>query len=241
VICGSAALPQITEEVGGNNAHQHPAQQRSTFTMSFKTTIARLAGQRGPGTGSRIPVVIGAIGAALAGLTVAAGPALADTPQFTGTAVLKNVGAVDSNNGFKALCLDANSQEAHIFGGIIQWDCNLSDAYQAWTFDYAGNGQYLLQDQGTGLCADADADNAGTGGSVIQWTCSPADPFQLFYITDTGGGNLSIKSVGASNKTGTPICLDADFYTQYEFGNITQYPCNTSDAYQLWSSYHGSR
>lgn len=43
------------------------------------------------------------------------------------------------------------------------------------------------------------------------------------------------ESIGASQKTGTPLCLDADFYTQHDFGNIMQYPCNTSDSYQLWS------
>src|SRR5579862_4972083 len=114
----------------------------------------------------------------------------------------------------------ADSQQAQDYGSVIQWDCSIFDAYQKWTFVYAGNGQYLLKNQGTGFCADADADNAGSYGKIIQWTCSSSDPYQLFYITDTGGGALSIKSFGASNKSGTPICLDADFYNQNDYGDI---------------------
>jgi hypothetical protein len=35
-----------------------------------------------------------------------------------------------------------------------------------------------------------------------------------------------------------PDCLDADFYTQNNFGYIQQYDCNTSDSFQLWSIRH---
>jgi Ricin-type beta-trefoil lectin domain-like len=228
--------------IRGNNAHQLSNTAKEHLQMSFKTTVARLAGHGGPRAASRtaqrrftrLPVVVAAAGAVLAGITFAAGPALADTPQYTGTAVLQNQGAFDLDS-LEHLCLDANSGQARNFGGIIQWDCSNYDAYQTWAFVYAGNGQYLLKNQGTGFCADADASNAGSYGSIIQWTCNSSDPFQLFYITDTGGGNLSIKSFGASNAAGTPICLDADFYNQNDFGDIMQYDCNTSDSFQLWS------
>jgi hypothetical protein len=215
--------------------------------MSFKTTVARLAGHGGRGGVSRTVqrrfarVLVGAaaIGVVTASIIAAAGPALADTPQFTGVTVLRNLGARDGNNGFKYLCLDANSGEAHIFGGIIQWDCNQTDVWQQWAYVYDGNGLYQLQNQGDGLCLDADEQNAGSGGSIVQWTCNSTDAFQQFYITDTGGGVLSIKSAGASNLTGTPICVDADYYQQYELGEITQYPCNTSDSFQLWTASTG--
>jgi hypothetical protein len=215
--------------------------------MSFKTTVARLAGHGGRGGVSRTVqrrfarVLVGAaaIGAVTAGITATAGPALADTPQFTGVTVLRNLGAVDQNAPANSMCLDANSGEAHIFGGIIQWDCNQTDVWQKWAYVYDGNGLYQLQNQGDGLCLDADEQNAGSGGSIVQWTCNSSDAFQQFYITDTGGGVLSIKSVGASNLTGTPICVDADYYQQKEFGEITQYPCNTSDSFQLWTASTG--
>jgi hypothetical protein len=220
---------------GGNNAHQPSNTAKEYLHMSFKTTVARLAGRRF----ARVLVGAAAIGAVTAGITAAAAPALADTPQFTGTVAFQNVGARDGNNGFKYMCLDANSQEAHIFGGIIQWDCNTTDAWQNWTFVYDGNGLYQLQNQADGYCLDADADNAGTGGSMVQWTCNPSDAFQQFYITNTGDG-LSIKSVGASNLTGTPTCVDANYYQQYELGEIQQYPCDTSDTFQLWTYYTGN-
>ena len=213
-------------EFGATTPTGYPTQQRSIFQMSFKTTVARRF--------ARVPVLVAAAGAVLAGIGVAAGPALADTPQYTGVVVLGNQSATDPSN-FDHMCLDANSSQAQNFGQIMQWDCNIFDAYQKWALVYAGNGWYQLKNQGTGFCADADADNAGTYGSIIQWTCSSADPFQLFSISDTGGGALSIESLGASQKTGTPLCLDADFYTQKDFGGIIQYPCNTSDSYQLWS------
>jgi hypothetical protein len=214
--------------------------------MSFKTTVARLAGQRGPGAVSRTArrrfarVLVGAAatGAVLAGIAATAGPALADTPQYTGTVVFRNEGAIDQNAPANAMCLDANSQEAHIFGGVIQWDCSTTDAYQKWAFVYAGNGYYQLKNQGDGYCLDADQANAGSGGSIIQWTCNSSDQFQLFYIINTGGG-LDIQSLGASLATGTSICVDANYYQQYNFGGITQYPCNGSDSYQLWEYFNG--
>jgi hypothetical protein len=214
--------------------------------MSFKTTVARLAGQRGPGDVSRTAqrrfarVLVGAAatGAVLAGIAATAGPALADSPQYTGVVTFENEGAIDQNAPANAMCLDANSQEAHIFGGIIQWDCSTTDNYQKWAFVYAGNGYYQLQNQGDGYCLDADSDNAGSGGSIVQWTCNSSDPFQLFYPINTGSG-LDIQSLGASLKTGTSICVDANYYQQYNFGSITQYPCDASDSYQLWTFFHG--
>ena len=214
--------------------------------MSFKTTVARLAGHGGRGGVSRTAqrrfarVLAGAaaIGAVTAGIIATAGPALADTPQYSGVVDLRNEGAIDQNAPANAMCLDANSQEVQLFGGIIQWDCSPIDPWQKWALNYEGNGLYQLQNQGDGYCLDANAGDVRPGGGIIQWTCSPSDPYQLFYITNTGGG-LSIQSLGASQKAGIPMCVDANYYQQYNFGSIQQYPCNTSDTFQLWNFFTG--
>lgn len=216
--------------------------------MSFKTTIARLAGHGGRGGVSRTAqrrfarVLVGAaaIGAVTAGIVATAGPALADTPQYSGVVDFRNMGAIDQNAPANAMCLDANAQEAHIFGGIIQYDCKLGDAWQQWALNYEGNGLYQLQNQGGGYCLDANAGDVRPEGEMIQWTCNSSDPYQQFYIANTGGG-LSIQSVGASEKAGYPMCVDANYNQQYNFGNIQQYPCNTSDTFQLWSFFTGNK
>jgi Ricin-type beta-trefoil lectin domain len=152
--------------------------------------------------------------------------------------VLGNQGALDQNAPANRMCLDANSTQAHIWGGINQWDCSTTDVWQKWAFVYDGNGVYQLQNQGDGLCLDADQQNAGTGGTIMQWTCNSSDAFQQFYIANAGG-DLLLQSVGASEQSGTSICVDANYYQQWNFGQIQQYPCNGSDTFQLWSYFTG--
>jgi Ricin-type beta-trefoil lectin domain len=148
--------------------------------------------------------------------------------------VLQNQGAFDIDS-LVHLCLDADAGDVGNYGHIIQYDCANLDGYQQWAFVYVGNGRYMLRNQASGTCLDADADKVGDYDKIIQFSCNPADDYQLWYITDTGGGNLSIKSYGASNVGNGPICLDADFYQQYNTGDIIQWTCNTSDSFQLWS------
>ena len=224
-------------------------------SMSLKTTLARIVGRSCPPSVSRtaprgfgyVSVVIATVGAVLA-IVLAAAPASAAGPW-------NGVYRVQNNSGqnwqsFSGLCLDADASQAYAYGDIIAWDCSKSneDDYQDWEITYQENGWFsgLYQlrnvgtlNVGTPTCLDFAADVpdwvGGVGyNKVIQFPCNPHDPYQLFYIGDMGNGNWIIQNFGASLEFNTPLCLDLNYYSQWEGQPLIAYPCDTNDGFQLW-------
>ena len=223
--------------------------------MSLKTTLARIVGRGRPPSVSRtalrrcgyVWVVIATVGAVLT-IVLPAAPASAVGPG-NGVWRVQNHSAQDwywPHNNW-ALCLDADASQAHAYGDIIAWDCSNSndDDYQDWEITYQENGWfsglYQLRNVGTlnvGIptCLDFAADLFGGVGynKVIQFPCNPNDPYQLFYITDVGNGNWTFQNFGASLEYNVPLCLDLNYWGQYEGSPMIAYPCDTNDGFQLW-------
>lgn len=197
-----------------------------------------------------------AVSAGLAlGTTMTAAPASAAgaaTPELSGVVWLADEGVKPSaGTDLNPTCLDSDGTDITNGGPIYQWGCASGalgdspspDKFQEWSINYDGNGLYQLQNVGAGdYCLDADAADVGNGGQVVQWRCNGSDPYQQWYITDIGNGILSIKNSGASNASiargGAPMCLDVDFWNQFQGGPIMQYACNTTDNFQLWYIYY---
>ena len=161
-----------------------------------------------------------ALAAALAGLAFNAGPAHA------------------SGLGF---CLDANAQQAHNFGKIIQWQCDDSDNYQNWTFTLVANppgvgALFQFKNNGTGYCLDANAQQVYDGGAIIQYSCDASDPYQLWMVNPHAGNEAigEFRNYGAYTR-GAADCLDANAQQVYDGGAIIQYSCDASDPYQQWT------
>jgi len=222
-------------------------------SMSLKTTLGRIVGRSRPPSVSRtaprrfgyVSVVIATVGAVLA-IVLPAAPASAN-----GVYRVQNHSGQDWPHFWSPFCLDADASQAHAYGDIIAWDCSNSndDDYQDWEITYQENGWlsglYQLRNVGTlnvgtPTCLDFAANLfQGVGvnrvtNKVIQFTCDSSDPYQLFYITYVGNGNWSFQNLGASEEWGAPLCLDLNYWGQYEGAPMIAYPCDTNDGFQLW-------
>ena len=222
-------------------------------SMSLKTTLGRIVGRSRPPSVSRtalrrcgyVWVVIATVGAVLA-IVLPAAPASAAGPG-NGVWRVQNHSGQDWPHFWSPFCLDADASQAHAYGDIIAWDCSNSndDDYQDWEITYQENGWlsglYQLRNVGTlnvgtPTCLDFAADLVGGVGynKVIQFPCNSSDPYQLFSITDVGNGNWSFQNLGATVEFGRPMCLDLNYYGQYEGAPMIAYPCDTNDGFQLW-------
>lgn len=149
-------------------------------------------------------------------------------------------------------CLDANAQQVHNDGAIVQWVCNGNDPYQEWKpIAVASNPNLppppppppsgtLVQLQNVGAldnnnaadCLDADAQETYNYGAVIQWGCNAGDTSQQWIMIQTSAGYL-FQSYGAYLQ-GASECLDADAQQVYSGGSVIQWSCNESDPFQQW-------
>jgi hypothetical protein len=141
-------------------------------------------------------------------------------------------------------CLDANAQQIHNFGGIIQFQCNDNDPYQNWTHDQqyapagdpappAGDILVQLRNDGAGDCLDADDQEIYDGGLISQLQCNVSDPFQL-WMPVAGDNGVAFENYGAW-LYGEADCLDANAQQTYNYGTVAQWACSASDPYQAWT------
>lgn len=174
--------------------------------------------------------------------SVALAAVLASLAFTTGTAHA-------ADGGSPPFCLDANAGDVRDLGGIIQWSCSSTDAFQQWIVTKVpvpAGGRALpantvlvqLQNVGAKKCLDAVASEVEDFGAIAQWTCNfnyndikDSDPYQLWIVNDS-----SFENYGAYNLN-EEDGLDANARDIGDFGQIMQYSLNTADPFQAWKAY----
>jgi Ricin-type beta-trefoil lectin domain len=154
----------------------------------------------------RVRMVSALLGLVLVGLSAAASPAAASTPQFY-ELIARNSGQ----------CLDVQNQST-VPGALIQQYLCWGGQNQQWQFQPTDNGYVEVIARNSGQCLDVKDQSTAPGAHIQQYPCW-GGPGQQWYFSYREGGYYEVIARNSG------LCLDVTDQSTAPGALIQQYPC----------------